>query len=187
MIAAAPRKYRIASDTYQQMAASGLLPAETRLELIEGEIVEMAAMNSPHAAMISLLGELLYERASRMAQVRLQLPLRLSDFSMPEPDAALVVRQPHRYRQQHPTAADTLLVIEVADSSLDYDRKVKMPLYARHGIGEAWLVDLNQHCLECYRQPSAQGYQFTQIYKSGDTVNALNLRELFLQVKELFE
>jgi Uma2 family endonuclease len=140
---AAIRRHKLTVADYYRMAEVGILAPEARVELIEGEIVDMVPMGSRHAAAISLFTQRLTIAVTPQALVRCQLPLRLGDLSEPEPDLAVVRPHPDRYFDAHPTAADTLLVIEVADSSLAYDRDIKIPLYARHCVPAVWLIDLN--------------------------------------------
>lgn len=140
---AAIRRHKLTVADYYRMAEVGILAPEARVELIEGEIVDMVPIGTRHSAVVTLLHDAIAAAVSGAAQVRCQQPLRLGDISEPEPDLAVVRPHPDRYFDAHPTAADTLLVIEVADSSLAYDRDIKTPLYARHGVPAVWLIDLN--------------------------------------------
>ena len=150
---------------YHQMAQAGILTEDDRVELIEGEIVQMAAIGSRHAACVDRLTQLFVVRVAERAIVRVQNPVRLSDYSEPEPDLALLRPQPDFYAAAHPGPADVLLIVEVADTSVGVDRATKMPLYARAGISEAWLVDLHAEQVEVHRQPTPRGYQ--EVYSLG--------------------
>jgi Uma2 family endonuclease len=126
-----PAARRFSVHEYHQMAAAGILNEDDPVELIEGEIVEMPPMGSPHAACISRLTQILVTQAGNLADVRVQLPVRLDERSEPEPDLALVKPRADSYASAHPGPDDVLSVIEVADTTLHYDRSVKGPLYAR--------------------------------------------------------
>lgn len=154
-----PRRHRISVDDYHRMAEVGLLAPDARVELIEGEIVEMPPIGSRHGAAVSQLNALLVRAVGERALVRCQLPVRLGDLSEPQPDLALVAHRDDFYAQHHPVAADTFLAIEVSESTLRYDRQVKMALYARHGIPELWIVDVKDKRLLVFRQPSGSEYR----------------------------
>lgn len=152
------QRHRMTVDEYRRMADAGVLAPDARVELIEGEVIDMAPMKSAHARALNLLNERLVLAAAGRALVACQTPLRLGDRSEPEPSLMLLCSRADRYGAEHPTAADVLLLIEVADSSLDYDRRVKLPLYARHGIAEVWIVDLLNGWVRFYRQPRGADY-----------------------------
>jgi Uma2 family endonuclease len=153
-----PRRHRITVDEYHRMAEEGLLAPDARVELIEGEIVEMPPIGTRHAAAVDLLGELLHAAIGQRAIVRCQGPIRLDDFSEPQPDFAVLVRRDDFYRERHPTAADVLLAIEVSDSSLSRDRVTKAALYAGHGIREYWVIDVETAKIHVFRAPQGAGY-----------------------------
>src|SRR5918912_896850 len=144
---------------YYRMAEAGILTADDRVELIEGEIVQMSPIGSLHAACVRRLNQLLQRLLGHAAVISVQDPVRLSDFSEPEPDVALLKPRADFYAHQHPTPDDVLLIIEVADTTVLYDRNVKVPLYARAGIPEVWLVDLQQDLIEVYARPTSGAYQ----------------------------
>ena len=155
--AATPHRFDV--DDYYRMAAAGILGPEDRVELIEGEIVDMAPIGSDHAATTDILNELVARAiATGRVQVRVQGPLRLDRRNEPQPDLMLLRPRPDRYRSGHPTAADVLLLVEVADTSLAYDRGPKLALYARHGVPEVWLIDLVSRAVEICREPGPDGY-----------------------------
>lgn len=148
------RRHRLTVDEYYRMAEVGLLAPDARVELIEGEIIDMAPSGVPHAGILGRLNRLLMAAVGARVAVRMQLPLRLDQFSEPEPDFALLKWREDEYTAAHPTPADALLVIEVSHSPLRYDRNKKLPLYARHGIPEVWIVDvgnLRLHTFGCPR------------------------------------
>lgn len=151
-------RHRITVDEYYRMAEVGLLAADARVELIEGEIIDMAPIGSRHGGTVQQLHDLLVQAAGARASVRVQLPVRLSRSSEPQPDIALVKPRADYYKSRHPTAADTLLIVEVSDTTFRYDRQIKLPLYARHGIPEAWIADLEGKQMHFFRSPSGESY-----------------------------
>jgi Uma2 family endonuclease len=146
-------RHRITVEEYYRMAEEGLLKPDVRHELIEGEIIEMAPMGSPHAAEATDLMYLFVRSLGSSALVRVQMPVRLDTCSEPEPDVAVVRPRQDSYRTQHPTADDVILLVEVSDSSSSRDRKRKIPLYARYGVPEVWIVDVARRQLHVYRSP----------------------------------
>jgi Uma2 family endonuclease len=153
-----PRRHRLTVADYYRMAEVGILAPEARVELIDGEIIDMAPPGSPHAATVHYLNEVLVRAVDGRASVLVQNPVRLSEYSEPQPDLALLQRRDDFYREHHPRAEDVLLIIEVAATSLRFDRETKLPLYARHGIPEMWLVDLGGGRLVRYRAPQQGSY-----------------------------
>lgn len=160
---------------YHRMAEAGILSEDDRVELIEGEIVEMAPIGSRHAGHVNRLNRLFSQWAGDQAIVSVQNPVRLGEHSEPQPDLALLKPRSDFYAQSHPGPEDVLLVVEVAETSADYDREVKVPLYARFGVPEVWLVDLAGEGIEVYRQPSPQGYQEARTVRRGEAVAPLLL------------
>ncbi len=150
-----PRRHRITVDEYHRMAEVGLLAPDARVELIDGEIIDMAPIGSEHASVVDQLTRLLVRAVGDDAILRVQGSVRLGRRSEPGPDLVLLRPRPDFYRNQFATGNDTLLVIEVSDTTLRYEREIKIPLYARHGVPEAWIVDLRNDRL-CWptRRPS---------------------------------
>ncbi|HTQ36251.1 MAG TPA: Uma2 family endonuclease [Steroidobacteraceae bacterium] len=153
LMAGAPRKHLITVDEYYRMAEVGLLAPDARVELIEGEIIDMVPIGSRHARAVAHLDRLFTIAVGKHALVRSQGPVRLNRRSEPEPDLALLKPRDDEYGRSHPGPSDVLLIIEVSDTTLDYDRNVKLPLYARHGIPEVWIVDLQHDQLLICRSP----------------------------------
>jgi len=151
-------RHRITVDEYYRMADLGILPPDARVELIEGEIIDMAPIGTGHGATVMQLDRLLQKAVGDRAYVFVQSPERLSDISEPQPDLALVKPRSDFYRTQHPAPADTFLIIEVSESSLRYDLQVKAPLYARHGIPEYWVIDLKGRQVRFFRSPESGQY-----------------------------
>jgi Uma2 family endonuclease len=135
-----------------------VLAREARVELIEGEVIDMAPIGSRHASVVNRLNDLLMRAVQGRAIVQVQGPVRLSDRSEPEPDFALLKPRADYYRDALPAPADVLLLIEVAESTQRYDRTVKAPLYARHGIPELWVIDLENTLVHFYRRPAGDAY-----------------------------
>lgn len=153
-------------DEFERMGAAGIFHPDDRLELIEGEIVEMPPIGPPHAGAVAYLSKLLNRRFDDLVVI-VQSPIRLGDFSEPQPDVALLRWRDDFYRSAHPTPADVLLVIEVADSTVETDRKVKIPLYARAGIPESWLVNIPDERIEIYSEPSGDSYRRAEHFGRG--------------------
>jgi Uma2 family endonuclease len=153
-----PRRHRLTVADYYRMGEAGILAPDARVELIEGEIIDMAPIGSPHVAAVLQLDHLLKEAVKGKALVLVQNPIVLGDYSAPQPDLALLRPRADYYRSALARPADVLLIVEVAQSSLRFDRDDKIPLYARHGIPEAWLVDLEAQRLVRYRDPREGEY-----------------------------
>jgi len=154
-----PRRHRITGDEYHRMAELGLLAPAARIELIEGEIIDMAPIGIGHNSAVTRLGDLLHRAAGERGLVQVQGVVRLDSFSEPQPDIAVLVRRADYYRQMYPSPAEVLLLIEVSDRTLRYDLDVKLPLYASQGIPEAWIVDLQQPVLHRFWSPGDGRYQ----------------------------
>lgn len=172
-------------EEYHRMAQAGILSEDDRVELIDGEIVEMTPIGSRHASSVNRLTQLFSERMQRRAIVSVQNPLRLGERSEPQPDLALLRPRPDFYARIHPGAEDVLLVVEVAETSGNVDRETKVPLYARAGIPEVWLVDLGGECIEIYREPRAQGYQEVRRVRRGERLALHTFPDLDLAVTDL--
>jgi Uma2 family endonuclease len=152
-------RHRFDVDAYHRMAEAGILGPKERVELIEGEIVDMAPIGSAHGGTVVGFTELVARAvAEGHVLVSVQGPLRLDRHNEPQPDLMLLRPRADRYRRSHPNAADVLLLVEVADTSLAYDRGPKLALYARHGVLEVWLVDLPGCAVEICREPGPAGY-----------------------------
>ena len=125
-----------------------------RMEL--GEIIDVVPISTSHAGCVSWLNHFFVTQVASLVIVKAQDPVQLGHFSKPQPDLMILRPEPHFYSQRHPSSADVLLLIEVAESTLNYDRYTKMPLYARYGITEAWIINLEQKCIEVYLKPQEQ-------------------------------
>ncbi|MBT9166006.1 MAG: hypothetical protein DDT25_00670 [Chloroflexi bacterium] len=145
-------------EEYHCMVRAGILGEDDRVELIEGEVEEMTPIGSKHVASVNQLNRLFSVNVGRRAIISVQNPIRLGERSEPQPDLASLRPCPDFYSPAHPGPEDILLVIEVAEASADYDRGIKVPLYARGGILEVWLVNLEGEATEVYQSPSPEGY-----------------------------
>jgi Uma2 family endonuclease len=152
------RRHLLTVDEYYRMAETGVLAADARVELIEGEIVDMAPIGTRHGSTVKRLVHLLTEAVGDRAIVAVQDPVRLSQRSEPQPDLMLLAPREDFYASAHPTAADVLLLIEVSDTTARYDRGIKLQLYARHGVSEVWIIDLDNRVLRTFRGPKDDTY-----------------------------
>jgi Uma2 family endonuclease len=146
-------------DEYHKMGEAGILCEDDRVELIEGKLIDMPPIGSPHAGKVNRFNTLLSRIIGSKAVIALQNPVRLGKRSEPQPDITLLRPRDDFYEKSHPQPKDVLLLIEVADTTVRYDREVKIPLYAVYGIPEVWLIDLQAKRVEVYLQPSKHGYR----------------------------
>jgi Uma2 family endonuclease len=167
------------------MIESGILTENDRVELIAGEIVEMAAIGRRHAACVRRLDNLFSQRLSGEALVDTQNPIQLNDNSEPQPDVVLLKPRDDFYESGHPQTSDIFLLIEVADATIKYDREVKVPLYAKDNILEVWLVDINEQIVEVYREPTSDGYRNIQQFISGQTLSIQAFPEIKITVNDV--
>ena len=152
------------------MVPAGILREKDRVELIRGQVIPRSPIGSRHASTVRRLDRLFHRRIDPEALVSAQNPIHLNRHSEPEPDLALLEPKEEVYAARHPRADEVLLVIEVSDTTLDFDREVKARLYAEAGIQEYWIVNLEEDGLEVYRQPGSQGYAETTLLQRGDEV-----------------
>lgn len=178
-----PRKFTVAE--YYQMAEVGILRPDERVELIEGEIVVMPPIGPEHADNVDEYIDVFAQYRRGRFRIRIQNPVRLNDYSEPEPNVALLRRRPEGYRSAHPTPADVLLVIEVAHSSLEYDRGVKAHIYGRSGVPETWVRNLPEDCIERFTEPGPEGYARHTVHRRGETLIPVSLPDLELEVADL--
>ncbi|WP_207956856.1 Uma2 family endonuclease [Rubrobacter tropicus] len=174
---------RFTVHEYHRMAEAGILHEDDRVELIDGEIVEMSRIDSRHALCVSLLNRLLVRGVGDRAIVSPQNPVRLDERHEPQPD--LTVIRDRAYGRSLPTPGDTLLLIEVSDTILSYDRNVKLPIYARAGIPEVWIVDVNGQKVERHTGPSGASYRHTELARKGETLASTTLPDLTLRADDV--
>ena len=180
------QRRRFTVDDYYRMLAAGILHEDDHVELVDGEIREMSAIDAVHAANVKRLNHLLSLRLAQRFVIGVQDPIRLNEFNEPEPDLSVLRWHDDYYEQHHPTPEDTLLVIEVANSSLVYDRREKLPRYAAAGIPQVWLLDLASRSLEQYANPEHGQYQLRKVLHQGMSVEATTIPELVLTVDQIF-
>ncbi len=153
------QKHRLSVTDYRRMGEAGILREDARVELIEGEIIDMSPIGSTHSGTLKRLIQLFHLAVGQSAVLSIQDPIVLGTHCEPQPDLALLRPRADVYTSSHPRPEDVLLLVEVCESSLRYDREIKLPLYARHGIPEVWLVDVDQQRLSLFRTPLGDVYQ----------------------------
>jgi Uma2 family endonuclease len=168
---------------YEHIVDSGGFPPEARLELLEGQIIDMSPQKSTHASACDLVEAALLTCIFPDAYIRTQKPLAIDTTSEPEPDIAVVPGTPRDYVDHHPTTAR--LIVEVADSSLDYDRSRKARVYARNRVPEYWIVNLRDRVLEIHRQPLGEGYRLTETRRADERVSPLAAPRCTVAVRDL--
>ena len=169
-----PQLHRFTRARYEKMVDAGIFDEDDRIELLDGEIVEMAPQKSRHATAVSLLNRCMADCFGRGFDVRVQWPLALGPHSEPEPYIAVVRGSPRDYRDAHPQHAE--LIVEVADATLAYDRGRKLAAYARAGIADYWILDLAASTLEVCRAPQGGEYADRQTLRAGDSIAPLSVR-----------
>ena len=177
---------KFTTEQYHLMHEAGVFAEGDRLELINGEITEMSPIGRKHAACVNRLVTLFTKKLGDRVIVSVQNPIRLADNSEPQPDLAILKPRNDFYEDSLPTSLDILLIIEVADSTISYDREVKMPLYSVAGIPKMWLFDLNRKAIERFSQPSALGYKQMQRYEQNDTFSMLAFPDVTFEWQEMF-
>lgn len=175
----------ITTAEYHQMIEAGVFDENNRIELIEGEFYEMFAIGPRHSATVIRLIELLIAQLKGIAMVSVQNPVELSQYSEPEPDITLLKRRADYYAESHPSPSDVLAVVEVADNSLQKDRSLKLPAYARAEIPEVWLIDLQNDRIEIHSQPGSGIYQEVRIILRGQPVVSKAIPQLQLTADDI--
>lgn len=181
-----PQKHPISAAEYLRMGEAGVFAPDARLELIEGEIIEMAPIGSPHAGCVNKLAQQFIERAGRTAVVAVQNPVIISNLSVPQPDLAVLKARADYYAGSHPETADVYLMVEVADTTLKFDVGRKATIYARCGIAELWVVDVNSRTIQVFRKPRENGYGETFSVRTGAHIACAALAAIAVDVSELF-
>ena len=177
-----PTRRRFSVDEYYAMADAGILAHDERVELIDGEIITMSPIGNQHGAAVDRANDFLVPLVTGRAIVRVQSHLRLDDHCQPEPDLMLLVRRDDFYSTEAPGASDVLLLIEVSHSSLSYDRRVKLALYARFDIPETWIANIPDRVIEVHRDPVDGRYTTVRVYKPGETLSPLAFQDIELPV-----
>lgn len=181
-----PRRHGITVDEFYRMYEAGEFAPDARVELIEGEIIDMPAPGTRHSAIDSRLNEILMRAVGQRALVRPGCAIHLDNMSEPQPDLSLVVRREDYYVERHPTAAETFLAIEVSDTRLSFDLGRKRALYARRGVTELWVIDVNRKRLHCFRRPSGDEYLDTSVLEAPRTMSIEKLPGITIDISSLF-
>jgi Uma2 family endonuclease len=181
-----PQRHPITVEEYLRMGEGSVFAPDARLELIEGEIIEMAPIGPTHAGTVAILGRLLERAVGDEAVVWVQNPVRIEDRSMPQPDVAVLKPRTDMYSRSHPVPADVLLLIEVSDTTLRFDVSTKVPLYARAGIIEAWVVAVENATVQVFRDPDAAGYRTSFTVAGSERLSSRAMPRFGICVSDLF-
>ena len=177
------RRHRLTTDDYYKMGEAGIFRENDRIELIEGDIIDKAPIGSRHAYTVDKLAYIIQGQISDKILLRIQNPLRLNQHNEPEPDLALVTNK--NYSSHHPDSKETLLIIEVADTSLVYDLEIKTALYAQHNVPETWVINLNDKKIHTFRQPHNGTYQQQNACDIG-TITPTQVSDLVFDIDKLW-
>ena len=179
------RKRLITVADYYRMGKAGVFRPDERVELIEGEIIEMTPIGRRHAATVSKINNLFSDKLQKIAILGIQNPIDLGETSEPEPDVVLLRPRDDFYADHHPRPDEIFLLIEVADTSFKYDQEIKLPLYAKANISEVWIVNLEANQIETYCSPKDGDYQSMKIHKKDQVFSPLHFAECELRVSDL--
>lgn len=179
-----PRRLRFSVDDYYKMIEMGMIDDYERSEIIDGQMVPKMTIGDKHAMAVDRLARILIRSLPEQVLVRIQNPLRISDFDEPEPDVVLADLTKYD-GSRHPRPEETILVMEVSDVSLKHDRDVKLPLYSDAGIAEVWIVNLRDNVIEIHQDPNLGIYQQVKIFKSGQKVTSTALPKLSFEVNAI--
>ncbi|MGD9894470.1 MAG: Uma2 family endonuclease [Dehalococcoidia bacterium] len=179
------KRWRLTVDDYHRMAKAGILHEDDRVELIEGELIEMATIGSYHFTSVNNLNQEFSGRSSGRFIVSVQNPVRVSRHSEPRPDIALLRPRADKYAGGLPGPEDVLLIVEVSDPTVAADRRVKLPLYAAAGIPEAWLVNIPRRSIEVHREPRGGRYQQVTVFRKGERIALLLLLDVTVAVEDI--
>jgi Uma2 family endonuclease len=178
---------KINVDEYYRMAEDGRLAPDARVELIEGEIIPMPPIGVDHAWLTSYLWEELHGALEGLAYVRAQLPVHLTAYTEPQPDLVVAAGPSSAYRKKHPHADDILLAVEISDTSLRDDRRFKLPLYARSGVPELWIVDVQGLRMEVFRSPEKGSYAHAEVITEPKLFTIDRLPGVQIDLSKIFE
>jgi Uma2 family endonuclease len=178
-----PKRFRV--DEFRKMTEAGILPEESGWEIIDGYLIDKMTIGSRHASIVNKLTRILISMLGERAIVSIQNPIHIDEYNEPEPDIALLGPREDFYESSLPTAAETFLVVEVSDSTLGFDREIKLNLYAEAGITEVWLVNLVDDTIEQYSSPENGRYGSMTTVKRGTNINSLSVDGLSLGVSEI--
>jgi len=179
-------RHRFTTADFQRMGAAGIFPPDARIELVNGEIVDMSPIGPRHSGIVNLLNISLGGSLSKGWIVCVQNPVDLGSFDMPHPDICLARWRKDLYRFRHPVVADIGLLVEVAETSLEFDTGEKRQMYAAKGIPEYWVVDIPNRRLEVSTGPGPRGYESTVVLSPGDTASSTLVDGARIAVSDLF-
>lgn len=178
-------EHRFSTQDYHRMAEAGVLRSDARVELLDGRILDKSPIAPLHGGLVKRLSRHFHLKANGRWLVSTQNPIRLDDHSEPEPDVMLLQPSPDDYTRRHPRPEDVFLLIEVSDSTLDYDREEKLPAYGRAGVSEVWLVNPQEEVIEVYREPHFTGYASKLVLHTGDEARPRSFPDATVAVAEL--
>ena len=178
-------KHRFSVSEYYRIAEAGVLRPEVRVELLNGEIIDMSPIGPFHGGVVGRLTRLFNGLAEGRWLVWPRNPLHLDDYSEPQPDVLLVKPAPGDYTRRHPRPDDVFLLVEVSDATLELDRTEKLPAYGRAGVAEVWIVNLNDTLIEIYREPHFTGYASKTVVGPGQSAAPLAFPNALVDVTEL--
>lgn len=167
-------RHQFTVEDYYQIVELGLLKENDQVELINGEIIHMSPIGSYHSGCVKRLNKILNALLNQKAIISVQDPVRIDRFSEPEPDIAVLKLRDDFYTSSHPTPQDVLLIIEISDTTLQYDREIKLPLYAKAGIPEVWIVNIKEERIEVHTQPAKDIYKLQRIVQQEDELSILD-------------
>jgi Uma2 family endonuclease len=183
----APATHRFSVKEYYRMAETGVLRPDARVELLDGEIMDMSPIGPFHGGVVNRLARLFTLLSKDRWLLSPQNPLRLNDHSEPEPDVMLLKPSADDYTGSHPQPEDVFLLVEVSDSSLAMDVEKKLPLYGRAGVAEVWIVNLEEGVIEVYREPHLNGYASKTVLRAGDRARPLAFPDAVVDVAQLLK
>ena len=180
-------EHRFSVKEYYRMAETGILRPDARVELLNGKLIDMSPIGSFHGGFVNRLIRIYAKLSNGRWQASAQNPLRMDDHSEPEPDFMLLKPAPDDYMSRHPRPEEVFLLIEVSDTTLEYDREEKLPAYGRSGVAEVWIVNLNNASIEVYRDPHFTGYSSKTVLQAGDQAAPLAFPDAVVSVAELLK
>lgn len=180
-----PKRLRFSVDDYYTMIDLGMLKNVESAEIIDGELIESMPIGNAHASVVKTLSEILRDYLGKDVTYSIKDPIRLDEYNEPIPDIALLNRRDDFYRRKAPMAEDVLLLIEVSDTTLEYDRNRKIPLYAQAGIPEVWIVNLQNSTVELHYEPRDSSFAIVKVFRRGDILTSQSLPELALKIEEI--
>ncbi|HXG85252.1 MAG TPA: Uma2 family endonuclease [Pyrinomonadaceae bacterium] len=178
-----PKRFSV--EEFYKMTEAGILPEESGWEVIDGYLLDKMTIGSKHASIVKRLNRILTNLVANQAVISIQDPVHIDEYNEPEPDIALLEPREDFYAAGHPSPPDVLLLIEVSDSTVEYDREIKKTLYAEAGIPEFWLVNLKNETIEVYTQPKNGSYYSARILEAGETIDSKSIENLTLSVAEI--